>query len=365
MSTAADLALLRALVHEDAQAVRRALSSPAADVRRFLRFAHGDRLAGFAYGALGRLATSGILSPDLLATAKATALSERLRTDHLLTELRRLGQMIEGSGVRALFLKGPLFVRRFYRDQYARSAADLDLFVRARDLAAVEALLHRAGYVPQFRVVLSRRLSRYFVHHLEFRWNQIPLDVHWVFQRHFTFAIDYERVWNTTTYVELEGHRYEVVAAEYELVLQVLGIMTDLQVGKLKLRSLIDVHRVVQALDGSVDWNEFLARCARERILRPTVYVLALVLEMLDCWRDFPDLATAVSPVLERLPTAPVDASIALDSRPFSLRQKLLALRMYESPLAASICWWLLSLPFRVAMFGITRSTHEPRELPA
>jgi len=365
MSAVADLALLRALVREDAQAVRLALSSPAADVRRFLRFAHRDRLAGFAYRALGRFAASVELSPELLATAKATALSERLRTDHLLTELRRLGQVIEGSGVRALFLKGPLFVRRFYGDPYARSAADLDLFVRAPDLPAVETLLRRAGYVPQFHVLLSRRLSCYFVHHLEYRCNLIPLDVHWVFQRHFSFAIDYDRVWDTTTCVELDGRRYEVVAAEYELVLQVLGVMTDLQVGKLKLRSLIDVHRVVLALADTVDWSEFLARCARERILRPTVYVLALVLDMLDCWRDLPTLAAAVTRVLEHLPAPPVDARLALESRPFSLRQKLLALRMYESPLVASICWWLLSLPFRVAMFGITHPTPGPRKLPA
>jgi hypothetical protein len=254
-----------------------------------------------------------------------------------------------------LFLKGPLLAQRFYGGLEGRAAADLDLFVRSRELSRVEALLLEAGYAPAFRVLLNRRLSRYFAHHFEYRRLGLPLDVHWEFQRHFTFAIDYGRVWRSASRVELRGREYEVVSDEYELVLQILGVLTDLQVGKLALRSLVDIHRILRCLDPLTDWPEFLARRQRERILRPSVYILALVVDLLRCGAEFPALRAALEPSLRHLPSTDLGVRAALESRPLSAGQKLLALRMYESPVAATLSWWLLSLPFRLAVYGVTR----------
>ena len=359
MTTSGDLALLRATVREDADAVRRALADPSCDVAGFLRFAHRNRLGDFVYWSLRRLGLTGQLSPEYLAAAKANALLERMRQEELLAELGRLGEIFQASGVRVLYLKGPLLAQRFYGGLEGRAAADLDLFIRSRDLARVERLLLEAGYRPAFRVLVSRRLSRYFVHHFEYRRKELPLDVHWQFQRHFTFAIDYGRVWASTSRTVVRGREYEVVSAEYELVLQILGMLTDLQVGKLALRSLVDIHRIVRAMDAATDWREFLAQRQREGILRPTAYILALVLELLHCEDEFPLLRAELAPTLRELPSTGLGVRAALESRPLSARQKLLALRIYESPVAVSLSWWLLSLPFRLAVYGITRDAGE------
>lgn len=359
MTTSGDLALLRATVREDADAIRRALTDPSADVAGFLRFAHRNRLGDFVYWSLRRLGLTGELAPEYLAAAKANALLERMRQEELLAELARLGEIFRVSGVRVLYLKGPLLAQRFYGGLEGRAAADLDLFIRGRDLGRVERRLLEAGYLPAFRVLLSRRLSRYFTHHFEYRRKGLPLDVHWQFQRHFTFAIDYGRVWAGASRTEVRGREYEVVSAEYELVLQILGMLTDLQVGKLALRSLVDIQRILRTMDPVTDWGEFLAQRERERILRPTAYILALVLELLHCEDQFPILRDGLAPTLRGLPSTDLGVRAALESRPLSAGQKLLALRIYESPVAASLSWWLLSLPFRLAVYGVTRDAGE------
>ncbi len=356
MTPAAAVALLRECVSGDAEALRAVVADPAVDMAGFVAFAHEHRLAGFVYGRLEQLGVTGVLRPDVLAAAAAGAMLERARTADLVAELGRLHQLLTAIDIPLIYLKGPLLARRFYGDLESRAVADLDLLVHGRDLARAEAALLAAGYAPEFRVLLSRRLSRYFTHHFEYRRGDIPLDLHWVFQRHFTFAIDYPRVWAGAERAELDGRSYSVLSAEYELVLQIIGVLTDLQVGKLALRSVLDIHRILQAMDRTTDWEEFRAVRRRERILRPSAYVLALVLELLRCRAEFPRLAAVIEPMLGALPSIAGGVEAALGSRPLSPGQKLLALRMYETPLPAAVSWWLVSLPFRVAAYGVGRS---------
>ncbi len=355
MKTPTDIVLLRGCVSENAVALRAALTDPDTDVAGFLRFAHRHKLADFVYCRLEQLGLTGLLPHAHLAAATAAAMLDRSRNDKLLAELRLLGERFPAADLRVLFLKGPLLAWRFYGTLEGRAAADLDLLIRRRDLAQVEAVLLAEGYAPAFRVLLSRRLSQHFSHHFEYRREGLPLDVHWAFQRHFTFAIDYDLVWASAERTELDGRIYEVVAPEYELVLQLLGVLTDLQVGKLALRSLVDIHRILRAMEPGTDWAEFCVRRKQERILRPSACVLALVLELLECHAEFPALVSALEPTLRELPSTLSGVRAALDSRPLSPGQKLLALRMYESPLLAAMAWWLVSLPFRVSVYGASR----------
>lgn len=362
MTPADDLAVLRAVVTGDAAAARRSLCDPGVDVGRFLRFAHHHQLGAATYHALHRLGLAGVLPPRLLAATKASSLAERRRTERLSAELRCLADRLGHGGVDVLFIKGPLFAERFYGSVDARGFADLDVLLRrADDLPRAEALLLAAGYAPAFRTLLGRRVSRYFAHHFEYRRDGLPLDVHWELQRHFTFAIEYPRMWSDASRCELGGRSYPVASDEYELVLQILGIVTDLQVGKLALRSLVDVYRVVETMAPATDWHGFLAARARERIARPSAYVLSLVLDVLRCHERFPSLVDALAGYRERLPSTAQAVGAALDSRPRDARQKLLAFRLYETSLPAALCWWLVSLPFRLAVYGVSPKLLERR----
>lgn len=352
----AELALLRLIVREDRAALRLALSDPSIDLTGFLRFAHRHQLGPYFCWSLKQLGLTHDLSPRILVAMKAASLVERMTSESLALQLRALGELFERGGAKVLFMKGPLFAQRFYGSLEARAVFDLDILIRSpEELELVEALLLETGFEPAFHVPLSRRLSRYFVHHFEYRRNALPLDVHWALQSHFTFAIDYPRLWATTSRVELAGRTYESTSHEYELVLQILGVLTDLQVGKLALRSLVDIYRVLRSVEGTLDWGEFFSWRKRERIHRPSVYALGLALAVFDCHDDFPTLWTALEPMLRPLPPTRPAFHAVLASSPLDLRQKLLALRIYETPLAASLSWWLVSLPFRLAVHGFTR----------
>lgn len=354
MTSMDDLAVLRAIVTGDAAAARRSLCESEADAGAFFRFAHRHQLGAVTYHGLHRLGLTGALSPRILAATKASALAERRRTDRLTSELRRLADELESGGADVLFIKGPLFAERFYGSVDARGFADLDILLRRPDaLASVEALLLAAGYAPAFRTLLGRRVSRYFSHHFEYRRDGLPLDVHWELQRHFTFAIDYRRMWSEASRWAFGGRSYPVASDEYELVLQILGVLTDLQVGKLALRSLVDVYRLIETMAQGTDWREFFAARAQERILRPSAYVLSLVLDVLQCHDRFPPLAAALAAYRERLPSTAHAVRAVLDSRPRDARQKLLAFRLYETSLPAALSWWLVSLPFRLAVYGV------------
>jgi hypothetical protein len=348
------LPLLRSLVTADRRALEQALADPGTDVAGFLRFAHRHQLGAYAYWALQQLGLTGLLSPRILAATKASSFVERTRSERLARQLRDLDALFAQAGVRVLSIKGPLFAQRFYGSLDARGFADLDVLVRTpADVDRIDALLLGAGFERAFRILGSRRLTRYFAHHFEYRREGLPLDVHWALQRHFTFAIDYPRIWATAARVELAGRSYETTSDEYELVLQILGVLIDLQVGKLALRTLVDVYRILTTVEGRLDWAEFSRWRARERILRPAVFVLALVLDVLDCRGEFPALRRMLDAHRHAVPSTAPACRAVLESRPLDLGHKLLALRIYETPLAASLSWWLVSLPFRVAVYGV------------
>ncbi len=354
------LELLRAVVADDDEAVRRALSDREADIAAFLRFAHHHHLGAYVYWTLHRRGLTTLLSPRILAATKASSLAERTQTERLVRTLCTLRDHFEQERTRVLFIKGPLFAQRFYGSVDARGFADLDVLVQPHDLERIETLLLGLGFTRAFRVLVSRGVTRRFAHHFEYTRDEVPLDVHWVLQRHFTFRIDYARIWATAAKVPLAGRSFEATSDEYELVLQLLGILMDLQVGKLALRSLVDVYRVLETVDGAIDWEAFLAWRRRERILGPCGWVLGLVLDVLDCRARFPRLAALLAPTLRTLPPTSLAHAAVLESRPLAPGQKLLALRIYETPLAASLAWWLVSLPFRLAVYGVTRERLGP-----
>jgi hypothetical protein len=351
-----DLSLLRSLVRGDVDVLRRTLSDPHTDVAGFLGFARRHQLGSYSYRALRQLGLTPLLAPGMLAGAKATSLLERTVSDRLARRMHELGELFDQAGLRVMFVKGPLFAHRFYGDVAARGLSDLDVLIPApRDVGRIEALLLEHGYERAFHLPLGRRLAQYFAHHFEYQRDSLPLDVHWALQRHFSFAIDYDRIWATSERVTFDGHPYETASDEYELVMQILGVVTDLQVGKLTLRSLVDIYRVLKTAGEGMDWSEFLAWRRRERILRPSAYVLAVVLEVLACRDEFPALDATLGPMLGSLPPTSLASRAVLKSRSLDPAQKLLALRIYEAPLPASLIWWLLSLPFRIAVYGVTR----------
>ena len=229
--------------------------------------------------------------------------------------------------------------------------SDLDLLVRGgRDLRRVERLLLEDGYARRSGLLGGRRHSMRFTHHFEYRKGDVSVEVHWVLQRHFTLAIDEDQVWRSATRVGFRGDIYRAASDEYELVLQILGVFTDLQVGRLGLKPFVDMYRLLKLLADDLDWEAFFRRRARERLASIAAYVLALLLDVMDCGDEHP--ARCLRETLERR-RVPRSAGLryVLNGRRLDARQKLAALRLYETSLPRALGWWALSLPFRLAVY--------------
>ena len=125
-------------------------------------------------------------------------------------------------------------------------------------------------------------------------------------------------------------------------------------VGKLRLRSIVDIHQVVRTLDSAADWDAFLARRKAEGLHRSSVYALALMLDVLACRHRLGALAARIDPFRAHLPSTADGLRAILESRPLDVSHKVLALRLYDAPLWASVGWWAASLPIRLAVYGLT-----------
>jgi hypothetical protein len=352
-ATAGGLVLLRAAARGDPAGLERALRRPISELVSSFQYAERHQLLGFLYAAILHGKQQRILPPRLLEQARLAYLRQWNRNERLTRDLGSLSELLDSAGVEALSVKGPLLAHRLYGDLGARSMSDLDLLVKPHDVNRVEQLLQGAGYDRTSGLLLGRRLSCFFTHHFSYCRTGTIVEIHWALQRHFSFEIDYRRVWEESIELRLLGRGFRAPSDEYQLVVQLLGAFTDLQVGRLVLKPFLDAYRLLKTLAGRLDWEQFFDRRKRERLSRICGYVLSLLLELMECGEEFPSLAAyldRVHPGSRRW--ADVAIRYACDGSRFDLRQKLTALLLYETSLPGALGWWALSLPFRIAVYG-------------
>jgi hypothetical protein len=347
-SQATALALLRALLRGDRSGLASLLQCPPDRVAAALDCLERQRLLGYTYRSLERLGLADRLTPALRTPARAAYLRQWVQNERLAGELVRLAERCEAGGVRMLSVKGPLLAQRFYGDLGARWMADLDLLVRSyADADRLETLLRADGYVPTHGVLLGRRLSQLFTHHFAYRREATTVELHWALQRHVSLRFDYARLWAEAEPIELHGRTLRAPSAEYQLVLQIVGILTDLQVGTLTLKPLVDLYAIARGSGDVMDWAGFLHRRRGEGLHTASVHALAALVELLGSADGLPGLAAALDGVRAR--GVPV-LRYALAGSRVDARQKLAGLRLFDTPLPVALGWWALSLPFRLTV---------------
>jgi hypothetical protein len=150
--------------------------------------------------------------------------------------------------------------------------------------------------------------------------------------------------------VEVRKVRFLVLSAEYEMVLQFLSIQNDVQLGVVRLKSFVDLYTILSRIAATLDWDAFLARRAEEGLLRMSINVLDLALEVLNCREEFPALTESIAQRRGKLVLADGAAKMALFRGTRSaLARRIWALRLYETSPVRAFYWWGLSLPFRLA----------------
>lgn len=349
-----DVALLSRLIRGDHEAFAAPLVADEERVKRFAGFVGAHGLRTFVHCELAVSPVREILPKwwiDQLAQAHTTraAAQERLTRD-----LDDLAARLDESGHAFLLLKGPYSATRFYGALDRREFADLDVLIERRNLARVERLLVDAGYTRKSRVIVNSALTSRFTHALDFVKEGAAVDLHWVLSANAAHALDYDAIWRDRQRFTVRGREYAVLSDEYEVVFSLISIFKDLERGAARLKALVDLRFILLALDARIDWPRFLENRRREKLHRVSVSVLALFLELFDCADRLPHVAAAVTS--HRLDSASVGAADLLSAPRGALRNKLWAAEYYECSRLQVFLWWLVSLPFRVAVHApITR----------
>jgi hypothetical protein len=247
---------------------------------------------------------------------------------------------------------------------------DVDILVRHSDIERADKILLANGFKRRSYLLLGKRATVNFTHHFEYSKPGLKLELHWVLARHFSFRIDYEKLWKQKHAFLFRKKSYGVLAEDQELVMQFLSIFTDIPLGTLALKQFVDVYHIVKKLNyDKAGWECFLEDRKKESLLLISLNVLDLVLSVLGCGGDFPALALVLADYESqiRLKDPALKKKLAV-SKKVSLKTRLWAFRLCEANIFQSFAWWAVSLPFRLLAYPgwtakFSRTSKVKREL--
>lgn len=348
-----DLELLRFLVKKDYSGIEAYLHKHECDTKKFIDFTDKHRISGYLYIALAHSSLKNILPGELMANFKSSYIKQWVRNQLLYKEMVFLGDLFRESGQEVIFLKGLFLAQRYLGHVFGRDISDIDILVRDRkDIDNVHSLLTRHDFKRISRVLINTEATLRFTHHFEYRKEDIAVELHWLLQNHFTLRIDYETIWKNKQEYMFKEKTYYVLSHEYELVVQILSIFTDVQTGSIILKPFVDVYTILKKINVHIHWEDFFARRLKEGLFFISLNVLDAVLDILDCYDNFKELASYIGEHKKHLRYNDIDRKLELlNASGFGLKNKPWAFSLYQTSLFNSICWWAVSLPFRLIVY--------------
>lgn len=184
------------------------------------------------------------------------------RNLHLTAELVALLRSLEGAGVPAVPLKGPVLASSVYANPALREFSDLDILVRPGDhLRRAAELLASRGFVPIWSLspgqefVCRHTWYAYGYHRPE---DGVDVELHWrLAPAFFPVRGAMERAWRNTERITLQGEEITTLRPEWLLLsLCIHGAKTE-PVAWPKLKWILDV---AELLRGRPDLDWALAR---------------------------------------------------------------------------------------------------------
>jgi len=294
MSKQKYIELFSAILANNAAAVKAQVLTPDFDFGHFLAFTNIHQLSGYLY-----LHIKGSPLEDLLPSGCLERLAERyaVQQDRCADVLSGIGHILDAfsaAQMSVLFLKGPFVAQRFYGDIYRRSYLDIDILIHREDLVAADQLLRDMGFNRLSMMLVSHAAMTRFTHTYDYhkciatsgcqgRRQFLPLDLHWRLRSHYSFRLDYENIWARQEQCVLQGKSFPVLNVECTLVMNVLGMIFDIELGIIRLKSFLDLYKMLEAVDSVMDWDAFIERRTEENISLIALNVIDL---LLDVWID-------------------------------------------------------------------------------
>jgi hypothetical protein len=259
--------------------------------------------------------------------------------------------LLNTAGHEFILLKGPYLAIRFFGGIDRREFWDLDILVRRERVVPIEVLLRSIGYTRKSTILINPALTTRFTHAFDFVKSDVALDLHWLLSANAAHYLDYEAIWRQRQDFVLAKRNFAVLSDEYEIVFSLISIFKDLGRGAARLKSFVDLYVILNQLSRRIDWEAFVAHRRSEKILRITVNMLTIFLELLNCRHEFPEVAAALVRERQHIKVVPAGHyQVLIDGSPGALKNKAWAARIYECSRLHVFVWWLVSLPFRLAV---------------
>jgi|WetSurMetagenome_2_1015567.scaffolds.fasta_scaffold01033_9 hypothetical protein len=347
--------LFNLIVKRDAEGIDQLIASDDLDFEAFKKFIQRHQLAGAFYTFLSDSPSRSNFPDSMIQEFKHAYLMQWSKNENFIKELGNLRDVFGKAGSEVMFLKGLFLAQRFYGNIDERSIGDIDILVKMADLDRVDGLLKENGFERKSKVLLNEHLTTFFTHHFEYARDDLVVELHWALSTHFTFKINYGRVWNEKSAFEFKNKSYWLLSDEYELVLQIISIFKDIELNTIALKSFIDIYKILQSITYYIDWKTFFINRENEGLHTIAINICDIVLGLMDCYDEFPELSLYLKQNVEHLRTRKLDEKLSLlDQRRPAILNKLWALRLYRAHPAKTMGWWILSLPFRLAVYKKT-----------
>lgn len=123
------------------------------------------------------------VTTDVLESFKKISIENTRKALLLTSSLIKIANDLNGLGITAMALKGPLLSQLLYGNTSARDYSDLDLLIRKEDLNTVKEYLYKNGFKQQFDLTQSQ--DDYYLNSGYYYFNfisvekSIIVDLHW------------------------------------------------------------------------------------------------------------------------------------------------------------------------------------------
>jgi len=345
------LALLRLLARHDE-------ASHAGLARRLQR--EGEELgealeqAGLTQAFLAHVEGTPLYEALPVATREAMwqfGQRQRERNADYLALLVEYFSRLERARVEPVLLKGLYLAQRFYGHIDHRFMWDADVLVcPSQWQVAIRAagdlgLQLRGRYAP---LGLLRLAS---LHAVEVKRSGQAIDIHWCLRARAGYRIDYGALRARATRMPVGGRVFPVLSDEDALLLALLELASDMERSRIKLRSLWDLYLILRELEGTLDWEGFLALRGGEGLLPLTANMLCFGVLILDGRDEFPRLVRALAGSAPEALIDNVETAHGILARPpGNLANRALYARLQP---ASAVGYWLrraLTSPLRRAL---------------
>ena len=168
----------------------------------------------------------------------------------LTTELLKLLNLFKERDISAIPFKGPVLAASVYGNLALRQISDLDILVSERDFERAKELLISQGYQPE----------KFYGWEQSFVGanNRVGVDLHQgIVQQHFSFRLDFERLWQRVEPVSLAGATVVNLSPEDLLVILSVQVAKDCVQKRESLKQLCDLAELIR-VHQEMDWAQVM-----------------------------------------------------------------------------------------------------------